>query len=287
MVLLAKWIPENNPPARVAIITDCDELDKQIERVFRDAGETSKRSSSGKDLMNQLGQATPRLLCSLVHKFGRKDVDNFDAFLKDLQAQPSKTAGEVFVLVFVDECHRTPSGKLHKVMKATMPNAVFVGFTGMPLLKKDKETSLEVFGGHIHTYKFSEGVEDGVRPGLLTEHLDVLLFSLPDSHAAEFGNLLLNRVFHVVFLSWSRQPRVHEGSTSREYQVEICRAPDNATGGSRRRECARWFGDPRVAQNRPVLVGTRWLTGDSANRLICSDLPDGPLDSDADFCECV
>ena len=171
MVLLAKWILEHNPHARVAIITDRDELDKQIERVFRDAGETIKRSSSGKDLIAQLGQATPRLLCSLVHKFGRKDVDDFDAFIKDLQAQPSKTVGEVFV--FVDECHRTQSGKLHKVMKAMMPNAVFIGFTGTPLLKKDKETSLEVFGGYIHTYKFSEGVEDGVVLDLVYEARDI------------------------------------------------------------------------------------------------------------------
>ena len=79
MVLLAKWILENNPNARVAIITDRDELDKQIERVFTEAGEAIKRTSSGRDLMSQLGQAKPRLLCSLVHKFGRKDVDDFDA----------------------------------------------------------------------------------------------------------------------------------------------------------------------------------------------------------------
>ena len=72
MVLLAKWILENNPNARVAIITDSDELDKQIERVFIATGETIKRTSSGRELMSQLGQATPRLLCSLVHKFGRK-----------------------------------------------------------------------------------------------------------------------------------------------------------------------------------------------------------------------
>jgi type I restriction enzyme R subunit len=136
MVLLAKWILENNPNARRAIVTDRDELDKQIERVFTEAGEPIKRTSSGRDLMSQLGQATPRLLCSLVHKFGRKGVDDFDAFIKELQPQPSPTVGEVFV--FVDECHRTQSGKLHKVMKALMPNAVFIGFTGTPLLKKDK-----------------------------------------------------------------------------------------------------------------------------------------------------
>ena len=174
MVLLAKWILENNPQARVAIITDRDELDKQIERVFTDAGEAICRTSSGRDLMSQLGQATPRLLCSLVHKFGvtAKNADaDFDAFIKDLQAQPSTTVGEVFV--FVDECHRTQGGKLNRVMKALMPNAVFIGFTGTPLLKKDKATSLEVFGGYIHTYKFSEAVEDGVVLDLVYEARDI------------------------------------------------------------------------------------------------------------------
>ena len=78
MVLLARWLLENNPNARVAIVTDRDELDKQIERVFNEAGVPIKRTSSGRDLMSQLGQATPRLLCSLVHKFGRKDVDDFE-----------------------------------------------------------------------------------------------------------------------------------------------------------------------------------------------------------------
>jgi type I restriction enzyme, R subunit len=158
VVLLAKWILEANPNARVAIITDRDELDRQIAGVFTEAGEPIKRTSSGIDLMHQLGQATPRLLCSLIHKFGRKDVDDFDAFVKQLEAQPSKTVGAVFV--FVDECHRTQSGKLHRVMKAMMPNAVFIGFTGTPLLKK--QTSLEVFGGYIHTYKFCEAVDDEV-----------------------------------------------------------------------------------------------------------------------------
>ena len=171
MVMLAKWILENNPNARVAIITDREELDKQIEGVFTGIGEPIKRTSSGRDLMKQLGQATPRLLCSLVHKFGRKGVDDFDAFIKDLEAQPSPTVGEVFV--FVDECHRTQSGKLHRAMKAIMPNAVFIGFTGTPLLKKDKQTSLEVFGGYIHTYKFSEGVEDGVILDLVYEARDI------------------------------------------------------------------------------------------------------------------
>lgn len=171
MVLLAKWILENNPHARIAIVTDRDELDKQIESVFKDAGETIYRTHSGRDLMAQLGQAKPRLLCSLVHKFGKRDVDDFDAFIEQLQSQPSYAVGELFI--FVDECHRTQSGKLHRTMKALLPGAVFIGFTGTPLLKKDKTTSLEVFGKYIHTYKFNEAVEDGVVLDLVYEARDI------------------------------------------------------------------------------------------------------------------
>jgi type I restriction enzyme, R subunit len=174
MVLLAKWILENKPHARVVIVTDRDELDKQIEGVFTESGEPIQRTSSGRELMRLLAQATPRLLCSLVHKFGKKGLkgdQEFERFIKDLKAQPSATVGDVFV--FVDECHRTQSGKLNQVMQALMPDAVFIGFTGTPLLKKDKQTSLEVFGGYIHTYKFSEAVEDAVVLDLVYEARDI------------------------------------------------------------------------------------------------------------------
>jgi len=171
MVLLAKWILENYPHARVAILTDRNDLDKQIERVFNDAGEALSRTSSGKELMEQLSQPSPRLLCSLIHKFGRRDVDNFDKFIDELRSAPTRTVGELFV--FVDECHRTQSGKLHKVMKAMLQNAVFIGFTGTPLLKQDKQTSLEIFGKYIHTYKFNEGVEDQVILDLIYEARDI------------------------------------------------------------------------------------------------------------------
>jgi type I restriction enzyme R subunit len=171
MVFLAKWILENKPNARVAIVTDRDELDKQIESVFTEAGESITRTSSGRDLMSLLGQAKPRLLCALIHKFGKKGVEDFEQFIRDLQAQPCPTVGEVFV--FVDECHRTQSGKLRRTMKALMPNAVFIGFTGTPLLKQDKQTSFEVFGGYIHTYKFSEGVEDKVVLDLVYDPRDI------------------------------------------------------------------------------------------------------------------
>ena len=105
------------------------------------------------------------------HKFGKKGIDDFDAFIEELKQQLSPAVGELFV--FVDECHRTQSGKLHKTMKALLPGAVFIGFTGTPLLKKDKATSLEVFGGYIHTYKFGEAVEDEVVLDLVYEARDI------------------------------------------------------------------------------------------------------------------
>lgn len=175
MVLLARWILEHRPQARVVIVTDRDELDKQIQRVFTDAGEKLCRSRSGRDLMIQLSQSAPRLLCSLVHKFGvearGRDKREFEDFIKELEAQPATAVGELFV--FVDECHRTQSGRLHRVMKALLPDAVFIGFTGTPLLKVDKQSSLEVFGGYIHTYKFSEAVEDEVVLDLVYEARDI------------------------------------------------------------------------------------------------------------------
>ena len=171
MVLLARWILANRPQARVVIVTDRDELDKQIEGVFTASGETIARSTSGADLMAQLGKASPRLICSLVHKFGKKGVENFDAFIAELKALPSPTVGELFI--FVDECHRTQSGRLHQTMKALLPGAVFIGFTGTPLLKEDSQTSREVFGDYIHTYTFGEAVGDKVVLDLIYEARDI------------------------------------------------------------------------------------------------------------------
>jgi type I restriction enzyme R subunit len=171
MVLLARWILAQRPQARVLIVTDRDELDKQIEGVFTASGEAIARTTSGADLMAQLGQARPRLICSLVHKFGKKGVENFDAFIAELKSQPSPAVGELFI--FVDECHRTQSGRLHQTMKAMLPDAVFIGFTGTPLLQEDRQTSREVFGSYIHTYTFGEAVEDKVVLDLLYEARDI------------------------------------------------------------------------------------------------------------------
>ena len=75
--------------------------------------------------------------------------------------------------MFVDECHRTQSGDLHEAMKAILPNAMFIGFTGTPLLKADKQKSIEVFGRYIHTYKFDQAVREGVVLDLRYEARDI------------------------------------------------------------------------------------------------------------------
>jgi type I restriction enzyme R subunit len=168
MVMLAKWILENVANSRIVILTDRTELDDQIERVFNDVGETDvAKTRSGKELMQFLMSSRPRLVCSLIHKFGNKTETDFDTFIKDLQENPVQTQGEIFV--FIDECHRTQSGKLNQAMKAVLHNSIFIGFTGTPLLKEDKKTTMDVFGRYIHTYKFNEAVQDGVVKDLMYE----------------------------------------------------------------------------------------------------------------------
>ena len=166
MVLIAKWLMEHDPEARILVITDRDELDKQIEGVMKNAGvigaeSPSPRITSRAEFVEKLGAATPRLLCALIHKF--------DA--ADLKGEPPPVTGRFYV--FVDECHRTQGGDMNKQMKRWLEGAVFIGFTGTPLLRKDKLMTRDVFGTYIHTYKFQEGVADGVILDLKYEARDV------------------------------------------------------------------------------------------------------------------
>ena len=166
MVLVAKWLLEHDPEARILVITDRDELDKQIEGVMKSAGvigaaSPSPRITSRAEFVQKLGAATPRLLCALVHKF---DV-------ADLKGEPPPVSGRFYV--FVDECHRTQGGDMNKQMKRWLKGAIFIGFTGTPLLRKDKLMTRDVFGTYIHTYKFREGVADGVILDLKYEARDV------------------------------------------------------------------------------------------------------------------
>ena len=178
MVWLSKWILANNPNARVLVVTDREELDDQIDKTFKGVDEQIVRTKSGKDLLERLDSYSDRLMCSLIHKFGKHGTDttekDYDLYIEEIKKSlPEDFSAKGDFVVFVDECHRTQSGKLHEAMRTILPDAIFIGFTGTPLLKKDKKTSLETFGGYIHTYKFDEGVRDGVVLDLRYEARDI------------------------------------------------------------------------------------------------------------------
>jgi type I restriction enzyme R subunit len=165
MVLIAKWLLEHDPEARILVITDRDELDKQIEGVMRNAGvigseSPSPRITSRAEFTQKLAAATPRLLCALIHKFE-----------PDLSVEAPRIQGRFYV--FVDECHRTQGGDMNKQMKRWLEGAVFIGFTGTPLLRRDKQMTRDVFGTYIHTYKFHQAVADKVVLDLKYEARDV------------------------------------------------------------------------------------------------------------------
>jgi type I restriction enzyme R subunit len=177
MVWLAKWIREHVRDSRVLIITDRTELDEQIEKVFKGVNEAIYRTKSGADLVHVLNASKEWLVGSLIHKFGSgdemadKDVEAFIEEIKKSLPRGFHAKGDIFV--FVDECHRTQSGKLHEAMKTLLPGAMLIGFTGTPLLKNDKRRSIETFGPYIHTYKYDEAVTDKVVLDLRYEARDI------------------------------------------------------------------------------------------------------------------
>lgn len=177
MVWLAKWIRENVTNSRVLIITDRTELDEQIEKVFKGVDEDIYRTRSGDNLVQVLNASEEWLVCSLIHKFGAGDElaeKDIDAFIEEIKKSlPKGFVAKGDIYVFVDECHRTQSGKLHDAMKALLPNAMLIGFTGTPLLKSDKRRSIETFGPYIHTYKYDEAVRDCVVLDLRYEARDI------------------------------------------------------------------------------------------------------------------
>lgn len=174
MVWLAKWIRENITGSRVLIITDRDELDKQIEKVFKGVNEDIYRTKSCADLIDKLNSNEEWLLCSLIHKFRNRDEGDYEGYLDELfKSLPEGFEAKGDIYVFVDECHRSQSGDFHKSMRAILPRALFIGFTGTPLLRKDKRTTLEIFGRYIDTYKFDEAVRDKTIVDLRYEARDI------------------------------------------------------------------------------------------------------------------
>lgn len=188
MIWLAKWIRRTiGGNSRVVIITDRDELDRQIENGFKNTQEQIIRSRTRRELIELLNQDSPWLISTLIHKFGVKnDEDTIkigdkkaNVFIQDYLKQIEDMLPKDFepkgnFYVFVDECHRTQGGRLHEAMKKIMgDNVMIIGFTGTPLFKEDKKTSEQTFGTIIHSYKFNEAVEDKVILDLRYEARDI------------------------------------------------------------------------------------------------------------------
>ncbi len=150
MVMLAKAIslePEIVNP-KVVIVTDRIDLDKQISDTFKSCGKVVKKATSGEDLGNIIADNKETIITTVINKFQaalrkKKVIDN---------------SKNVFVLV--DESHRSQYGSANALMQKVFPNACYIGFTGTPLMKKEKSTAVK-FGGIIGTpYTINQAVED-------------------------------------------------------------------------------------------------------------------------------
>ena len=154
MVMLTKLLKQIYPNSKIIVVTDRIDLDEQIHGTFEKTDITAGRASSGSDLIEKL-QSGVSVITTLVHKFEK--VKNQKVVIRD---------GDIFVLV--DESHRTQGGDLHKAMKKALPLACYIGFTGTPLLKREKN-SFAKFGGEIHRYTIDDAVKDGAVLPLLYE----------------------------------------------------------------------------------------------------------------------
>ena len=154
MVMLTKLLKQIYPNSKVIVVTDRIDLDEQIHGTFAKTDITAGRASSGSDLIEKL-QSGVSVITTLVHKFEK--VQSQKVVIRD---------SDIFVLV--DESHRTQGGDLHKAMKKALPLACYIGFTGTPLLKREKN-SFAKFGGEIHRYTIDDAVKDGAVLPLLYE----------------------------------------------------------------------------------------------------------------------
>ncbi|MEQ9442902.1 MAG: type I restriction endonuclease subunit R [Cyclobacteriaceae bacterium] len=159
MVFLAKSLAldQDIVDPRVIVVTDRKSLDKQIHKTFRNCGKICERAKSGSHLIELLRDPGQETITALIDKF-RTGL---------LQRRGFKDANpNIFVLV--DESHRSQYGYTHTQMRKMLPNACYIGFTGTPLMKAEKNTARK-FGGYIHKYTIDQAVEDGAVVPLLYE----------------------------------------------------------------------------------------------------------------------
>ena len=154
MVMLAKVIKRNIIESKVIIVTDRKDLDKQIHNTFNNSEIRAVRARSGKDLVALL-QSGNSVITTLIHKFEKVKNENV-------------TFDDPNTFVLVDESHCTQGGDMHKAMKKVFPTACYIGFTGTPLMRREKN-SFAKFGGEIHRYTINQAVEDKAVLPLLYE----------------------------------------------------------------------------------------------------------------------
>ena len=158
MVMLAKALalePAIKNP-KVIVVTDRDDLDKQIAETFVKCGKEAERATTGRNLADLITENKKTIITTLVHKF--------QAILKT--GKVTDTSPNIFVLV--DEGHRTHYGSFHVAMNRVFPNACYIGFTGTPLMNKEKNTASK-FGGIIDVYNIAQAVKDQAVVPLLYE----------------------------------------------------------------------------------------------------------------------
>lgn len=157
MVMLAKYIllelSDCNP--KVVIVTDRKELDRQIAATFAHTRLNPARASSGRNLVELLNSGKADVITTIINKFNTAE-----------KMEHKNLSRDVFLLV--DESHRSNYGLLATKMRTVFPNACYIGFTGTPLMKKEKNTMAK-FGGLIHKYTIRDGVEDGAIVPLIYE----------------------------------------------------------------------------------------------------------------------
>ncbi|MFZ3171810.1 MAG: type I restriction endonuclease subunit R [Carboxydocellales bacterium] len=158
MVMLARYILSEmaNVHPQVLVITDRIELDSQIHKTFNHSRLKAERATSGRNLVDLINNNGADIITSLVHKF-------------DTASRHQKPVQSKNIFVLIDESHRTQYGELHIKMKKVFPNACYLGFTGTPLMKKDKSTMNKFGSRMIHKYTIKDGVEDGAIVPLLYE----------------------------------------------------------------------------------------------------------------------
>ena len=158
MVMLARALalePAIRNP-RIVLVTDRVDLDKQLGNTFAACGLSPDRAESGRHLVELVSDGKAHIVTTLVHKF-----DKALAYKKFSDASP-----DIFVLV--DETQRTQLGGYSARMRQMFPNACYIGFTGTPLLTREK-SDVAKFGGVIHTYAIDQAVADGAIVPLLYE----------------------------------------------------------------------------------------------------------------------